>query len=206
MTLTATPNDGLTFVAWGGGCGTGTSPTATVTMGTSDLACTATFSGGPPEPLAVTKTGAGSGTVTSAPAGVSCGSTCAADFAQGTEVALTATPATGSRFAGWSGDCSTGGAVTMSAARACTATFVRETCTCDYEWLDPLLIPLDGHPVRLTSVAGGVRFDVNGDGVLDRVAWTVAGARVGFLVLDRNGNGVIDSLDELFGQAVVSFR
>ncbi len=109
VTLTATPNDGLTFVAWGGGCGTGTSPTATVTMGTSDLACTATFSGGTPEPLTVTKTGSGTGTVTSAPAGVSCGSTCAADFAQGTEVALTATPATGSRFAGWSGDCSTGG-------------------------------------------------------------------------------------------------
>ncbi len=94
----------------------------------------------------------------------------------------------------------------MSAARACTATFVRETCTCDYEWLDPLLIPLDGHPVRLTSVAGGVRFDVNGDGVLDRVAWTAAGTRAGFLVLDRNGNGAIDSLDELFGQAVSGSR
>ncbi len=38
------------------------------------------------------------------------------------------------------------------------------------------------------------------------MAWTVAGARVGFLVLDRNGNGVIDSLDELFGQAVSGSR
>ena len=65
---------------------------------------------------------------------------------------------------------------------------------------------LDGRYIRLTNVAGGVRFDVNGDGVLDRVAWTPPGARAGFLVLDRNGNGTIDSLGELFGQAVSGVR
>ena len=47
-----------------------------------------------------------------------------------------------------------------------------ETCTCDSVCLDPLVIALDGHPVRLTSVAGGVSFDINGDGVRERVAWT----------------------------------
>ena len=43
--------------------------------------------------LTVTKAGAGTGTVTSAPAGITCGATCAAAFASGTPVTLTATPA-----------------------------------------------------------------------------------------------------------------
>jgi len=53
--------------------------------------------------LTVSKTGSGSGTVTSEPAGVSCGATCAAKFQQGAKVTLSATPAAGSTFAGWSG-------------------------------------------------------------------------------------------------------
>ena len=65
---------------------------------------------------------------------------------------------------------------------------------------------LDGHPVRLTSVAGGVLFDINGDGVRERVAWTVAGAPVGFLALDRDGDGAIDSLGEMFGQVASGER
>ncbi len=75
--------------------------------------------------LTVTRSGAGTGTVTSSPSGVSCGSTCSASFASGTVVTLTAAPASGSTFTGWSGAC-TGTAsctVTMSAARSVTATF-----------------------------------------------------------------------------------
>ena len=73
--------------------------------------------------LTVTKVGAG--TVTSAPAGIDCGATCTASYASGTSVTLTATPAAGSAFSGWSGACSGTGScqVTMSAARAVTATF-----------------------------------------------------------------------------------
>jgi len=75
--------------------------------------------------LTVSKTGAGSGTVTSNPAGISCGATCSAAFAIGTMVTLTAAPAAGSTFSGWSGSCTGTGActVTMSAARAVTANF-----------------------------------------------------------------------------------
>jgi hypothetical protein len=72
--------------------------------------------------------------------------------------------------------------------------------------MDPLLIPLDGRHIRLTNVAGGVAFDINGDGVREQVAWTVAGAQVGFLALDRDGDGRIDSVGELFGQAVSGQR
>ncbi len=64
--------------------------------------------------LTVSRTGTGSGTVTSSPAGISCGSTCSASFTGGTVVTLTATAATGSTFAGWSGACT--GTGTCSAA------------------------------------------------------------------------------------------
>jgi DNA-binding beta-propeller fold protein YncE len=53
--------------------------------------------------LAVTKTGTGGGTVTTEPAGINCGSACAAEYNAGAEVVLTAVPAAGSSFGGWSG-------------------------------------------------------------------------------------------------------
>lgn len=61
--------------------------------------------------LSVTKDGTGDGTVTSVPAGIDCGMTCTADFAQGTVVTLTAVPTTGSTFVGWGGACMTSGTV-----------------------------------------------------------------------------------------------
>lgn len=75
--------------------------------------------------LTVTKAGTGLGTVTSSPAGVSCGSDCSQFYNSGTVVALPATPAAGSSFAGWSGACTGTGScnVTMSAAKSVTATF-----------------------------------------------------------------------------------
>jgi hypothetical protein len=53
--------------------------------------------------LTVTENGIGRGTVTSSPAGVSCGTTCSHDFVINTTVTLTATPALGSVFLGWTG-------------------------------------------------------------------------------------------------------
>lgn len=61
---------------------------------------------GPAHSLAVTKTGAGAGTVTSEPAGIDCPPACAAEYNAGSEVVLSAEPAPGSAFAGWSGGCS----------------------------------------------------------------------------------------------------
>ena len=52
--------------------------------------------------LTVKKTGPGSGTVTSAPAGINCGGSCAATFFGATSVTLTA-KAKKSAFSGWSG-------------------------------------------------------------------------------------------------------
>lgn len=76
--------------------------------------------------LSIAKTGTGTGTVTSIPAGIDCGSTCTADFADSTEVALEAAAATGSTFDGWSDDSDpdcADGLVTTDANKTCTATF-----------------------------------------------------------------------------------
>ena len=84
-----------------------------------------TGTGGTTVTLSVAKSGSGAGTVTSAPAGINCGATCSRSFALGTALTLTATPAAGSVFAGWTGACSGTGscAVTVNATTTATATF-----------------------------------------------------------------------------------
>ena len=75
----------------------------------------------------MSKSGPGTGTVTSSPAGINCGPTCVATFANGTTVTLTATAGARSRFAGWSGDCSGTGTcvLAMTADHSVTARFKR---------------------------------------------------------------------------------
>ena len=76
--------------------------------------------------LTVTESGSGAGTVTSSPAGINCPSSCSTSLVDGTQVALTATPASGSVFTGWSGGgCSGTGTctITLGANTAVTATF-----------------------------------------------------------------------------------
>ena len=126
VTLTATPATGSTFSGWGAPCsGTGTC-VVTLTAATS---VSATFAPTPNLTLTVNKNGQGTGTVTSAPAGINCGATCSANFASGTQVTLTAAPATGSTFTGWGAPCSGTGTcvVTLTAATSVTATFALST-------------------------------------------------------------------------------
>lgn len=81
--------------------------------------------------LVVSKTGDGTGDVTSDPLGISCGSTCSAEYESGRTVQLFATPASGSVFVGWAGACSGTStcSVTMNSARAVTAMFARDSFT-----------------------------------------------------------------------------
>lgn len=73
--------------------------------------------------LTVQKTGGGSGTVTSTPVGVSCGSTCSAALPADVSIQLSATPASNSYLAAWSGGCDSSGAVFLDADKTCTARF-----------------------------------------------------------------------------------
>src|ERR1700722_13788912 len=128
ITLTAAPAAGSTFTGWGAPCsGTGT---CVVTL-TAATTVTATFTPSTTNfALTVTEAGTGTGTVTSNPAGIACQPTCTANFASGQVVVLTATPAQGATFAGWSGaGCSgtAGCSVTMTAAQMVTATFNKGT-------------------------------------------------------------------------------
>jgi hypothetical protein len=79
--------------------------------------------------LTVAKAGSGAGQVTSAPAGIACGSTCAHSFDDGTAVTLEAAAAADSTFSGWSGGgCSGIGScvVTMNVDATVTATFTQD--------------------------------------------------------------------------------
>ena len=129
VVLTASPAPGHTFVGWrGGGC-TGTEA-CTVTMAAS-VTVTARFT---VLRLTVSRMGPGRGRVTSEPAGIDCGPDCAQPYELGTVVTLTATPAPGHTFVGWSGGGCTGTdpcTITVAGSTAVSARFtvVRLTVT-----------------------------------------------------------------------------
>ncbi len=102
VTLTATPNANSTFAGWSGaGCSGSGDCTVTLNADTTvDAAFTATHL-----PVDVALTGSGSGSVTSSPAGIDCPGDCSEAFGVNQTVTLTAHPAGGSAFTGWSGDC-----------------------------------------------------------------------------------------------------
>jgi RHS repeat-associated protein/uncharacterized repeat protein (TIGR02543 family) len=150
VTLTATPSADSVFYGWTGAC-TGTATTCTVTL---DQAQNVTADFAPAfKPLSVITLGSGAGTVTSSPSGIDCGTACRTDFAPNTQVTLTASPATGSTFGGWSGACTGSAAtctVTLDQARAVNATFSAPAVT-TYQY------DANGNMTQVTDPLGRIR-------------------------------------------------
>jgi hypothetical protein len=87
--------------------------------------------------LHVSNTDVAAGTVTSSPAGIDCGEDlCAAEFSEGQEVTLTATPEPGQRFVEWSGEACAG-----ATATTCKVTISKET-TVSAKWEATHAFPL----------------------------------------------------------------
>jgi hypothetical protein len=126
ITLTATPNSGSTFAGW-----TGDANCSDSFRITADMNCTATFNQETQQPtnytLTLQKAGTGSGTVISQPTGIDCGTDCTESYQSSTAITLTATPNSGSTFAGFSGDAKCSDSFSITADMNCTAIFNRET-------------------------------------------------------------------------------
>ena len=69
-------------------------------------------------------------------------------------------------------------------------------------FISPLVIDLDGDGIELSHVHDNpVFFDIDGDGNLEKIGWVKSDD--GHLAMDRNGNGKIDDITELYGDDVI---
>ena len=63
----------------------------------------------------------------------------------------------------------------------------------------PIILDINGDGFNLTDLANGVMFDIAGSGTKQHISWTAPGSDDAFLCLDRDGDGMITSGKELFG-------
>jgi len=111
--------------------------------------------------LTVAKSGNGSGSVIAPLAGISCGSTCSGGVLTGAQVTLTAMPAPGSEFDGWSGAC-TGGStnctLTVTADMTVSARFTVGTAgDFDGDGFPDLVMQKDDGTLSLWLMQGNTR-------------------------------------------------
>ncbi len=154
VTLTALTPAHNTFVGWSG-CETQSGPECTVTMSAAK-SVSAQFDAIPQSTLTVEGTGTGEGSIASSPSGIDCGATCSAEFDQGTAVTLSAAPASGSRFIGWSGDC--------SGTAACEVTLnSNSSVAAAFEVIPPPTVSTEGASTvtQTTAIVAGT---INGHG------------------------------------------
>jgi hypothetical protein len=71
----------------------------------------------------------------------------------------------------------------------------------NYQNATPLMLDLNGDGVHTTSIDQGVAFDIEGNGQVVQTAWS--DGKDGFLALDINGDGRINSGRELLGNGTL---
>ncbi len=142
-------------------------PEGTYTYSAWEYSTTGAYNAASPESFVVTSAGAsygltvgkygnGDGSVSSNPTGINCGSDCSENYADGTSVTLTATPAAGSTFSSWSGDCSGTSSwctLIMDSNKEVTATFNKKATYPTISVSHSPENPTVGQTVTLTATA-----------------------------------------------------
>jgi hypothetical protein len=126
VTLVAVAAPGSVFSHWSGGSCAKSEPCERTINSTRTVKAVFTAVG--VRTLTIAMAGNGAGTVKSSKAiGISCTASCSPQVSAGTKITLTAVPATGSTFSGWSGACSGIGPckVQLSESQGVTATFAK---------------------------------------------------------------------------------
>ncbi len=160
VVIKATPNDGYNFnpaTGWSNVCTIVDGGDCQVTM-TAARTVTATFT---PQIHTVTVQNTGGGSVDSDDGGITCGADCSGSYATGTEVTLTATPAVGYSFSGWTGVCNGEGPTcvfTVTQPETVSPIFTINTYTINASFVSP---PGSG---LITGASGAINCTSNSSG------------------------------------------
>ncbi len=141
ISLSAAYVAGYTFNGWSG-AGCSGNQGCEVTLST-DQAVSANYSANATT-YTLTVSNSGNGTVTSSPAGIDCGSDCSETYTAGANITLSATPAPGYRFDGWSG-------------AGCSG-----TGSCVFDLNADTTVSASFSLIPLTSCGAGVIYDTGG--------------------------------------------
>ena len=74
---------------------------------------------------------------------------------------------------------------------------------CPFSQCSPLVLDLNGDGIHTTGLDDTVSFDLTGDGIAERLAWTDPTTDEAFLWIDLDRNGRVDDGRELFGHGTI---
>ncbi|MEQ1519155.1 MAG: right-handed parallel beta-helix repeat-containing protein, partial [Usitatibacteraceae bacterium] len=136
--------------------------------------------------LTVSKSGSTSSVVNSVPSGINCGTTCTYNFAPGTQVTLTALPASGAVFLGWSGACTNSSgtcSVTMSGSQNVSANFADAERPTAVIGVPPSFDPISPGITGVAMTLSGIRSFAIGGATLVNYRWSVVQRPAGSTVM-----------------------